>query len=66
MFWSQDWSWSLPLIVLTIVVHVVVLGFATTKSVAILGYPARRGEFMLRFLCCHRRDSLTCVAAARH
>ena len=33
----------------TIVVHVVVLGFATTKSVAILSLPARRGEFMLRF-----------------
>lgn len=49
MFWSHDWSWSLPLIVVTIVMHVIVLGFATTKSVAILSHPARRGEFMLRF-----------------
>jgi len=47
--WSHDWAWSLPLIVLTTVLHVIVLGFATTKCVAILSRPARNGRVMLRF-----------------
>jgi hypothetical protein len=49
MTWSHDWFWSLPLIVLTTVIHVVVLGFAASKAVAILSHPARRGGFILRF-----------------
>jgi len=49
MTWSDDWLWSLPLIVLTTVLHVVALSFATNRIVAILGYPSRRGGFMLRF-----------------
>jgi hypothetical protein len=47
--WSDDWMWSLPLIVLTMVIHVIVLDSATTKAVAILSHSARRGRFMLRY-----------------
>jgi len=49
MLWSQDWSWSLPLIVLTIVIHVVVLGFVAEKSIGVLGDPTRAGGLLLRF-----------------
>jgi hypothetical protein len=33
--WSADWAWGLPLIVLTVVLHVVVLGFASKRIVDI-------------------------------
>ena len=46
MLWSQDWAWSLPLIVLTTVIHVIVLGYASAKGVEIL---RNRGEFKFRF-----------------
>jgi hypothetical protein len=49
MFWSQDWTWSLPLIVLTTVIHVVVLGSVAARSVRIVNHPARIGGFLLRF-----------------
>jgi len=47
MFWSQDWLWSLPLIVLTTVIQVIVLGYASRKGVQIL--QDRRREFKFRF-----------------
>jgi hypothetical protein len=49
MTWSHDWLWSLPLIVLTTVIHVVVLGFARSKAIAIFSHPTSRGGLMLRF-----------------
>lgn len=49
MLWSQDWTWSLPLIVLTTVLHVVVLGSVAARSVRIVNHPARIGGFLLRF-----------------
>lgn len=48
MFWSQDWVWSLPLIVLTTVIHVIVLGYASAKGVEVLGAD-RRGGSLFRF-----------------
>jgi hypothetical protein len=33
--WSADWAWGLPLIVLTVVIHVVVLGFASRRAVGV-------------------------------
>jgi len=49
MLWSQDWTWSLPLIVLTTVIHVVVLGSVAASSVRIVNHPAHIGGFLLRF-----------------
>ena len=48
MFWSQDWVWSLPLIVLTTVIHVIVLSYASAKGVEILGVD-HHGESLFRF-----------------
>ena len=49
MFWSHDWMWSLPLIVLTTVIHVVALGSVAARSIGIVNHPARIGGFLLRF-----------------
>ncbi len=49
MIWSHDWAWSLPLIVLTTVIHVIVLGFASAKGVEILSHSDLRHEFLLGF-----------------
>ncbi len=34
-FWSADWVWGCPLIVLTVVIHVLGLGFITQKAILI-------------------------------
>jgi len=49
MLWSQDWTWSLPLIVLTTVINVVVFGYVAARSIRIVKHPARIGGFLLRF-----------------
>jgi hypothetical protein len=49
MLWSQDWVWSLPLIVLTTVIHVIVLSFASAKGIEKLGLPGRRGESLFKY-----------------
>jgi hypothetical protein len=33
--WSSDWAWGLPLIVLTVVIHVVGLGLASQRAVQV-------------------------------
>jgi hypothetical protein len=33
--WSRDWVWGLPLIVLTVIIHVLGLGFLTQKAIMI-------------------------------
>ena len=35
--WYADWAWSLPLIVLTVVIHVLRLGLFTDRAVPALG-----------------------------
>jgi hypothetical protein len=35
-FWSTDWAWGLPLIVLTVVIHVLGLGFMNMKALQVL------------------------------
>lgn len=47
--WSNNWLWALPLIVLTVILHVVVLGFINTRVVAELKKYRERRRFMLRF-----------------
>ena len=40
--WSAAWAWSLPLIVMSIVIHVVGLGFINAKFVAVMGGSTKR------------------------
>ncbi len=42
--WRDDWAWGLPLIVLTVVVHVLGLGFANLKGVEFFGRRIKRGH----------------------
>jgi hypothetical protein len=49
MLWGQDWTWSIPIIVLTTVIHVVVLGTVVSKSLRIMEHPAHIGGFLLRY-----------------
>src|SRR5262245_35328511 len=39
--WSIDWTWSLPLVMLNTVIHVLGLGFITTRAVHVLREPNR-------------------------
>jgi len=49
MLWSQDWVWSLPLIVLTTVIHVIVLGYASAKGIETLRVPDRGAGSLFKF-----------------
>lgn len=40
--WSAAWAWSLPLIVMSIVIHVVGLGFINARLVAVMGGSTKR------------------------
>ncbi len=48
--WSNNWLWALPLIVLTVMLHVIVLGFINTRVIAELEKFRDRRRFMLRFV----------------
>ena len=47
--WSGDWAWGLPLIVLTVVMHVCGLGLIHERVVHVLGGAVERRGFMPRF-----------------
>jgi hypothetical protein len=47
--WSGDWAWSLPLIVLTLVVHVFSLGVINTWVVRVLKAVSTRRNFITVF-----------------
>jgi len=47
--WVGDWAWSLPLIVLTVVVHVCGLAAIGERVVRALGETVGRRNFMLKF-----------------
>jgi len=47
--WTGDWAWSLPLIVLTVMIHVCGLAVIGEKVVEALGESADRRRFMLKF-----------------
>ena len=34
--WNSDWAWSIPLIVMTVLIHVVGLGLFNVKMVQVL------------------------------
>jgi hypothetical protein len=35
--WGADWEWGAPLIVVTVIVHVLTMGFITQKAIQIHG-----------------------------
>jgi hypothetical protein len=47
--WIDDWAWSLPLIVVTVVTHVCGLALIGGKFVAVLSEPLDRRSFIPRF-----------------
>jgi MFS superfamily sulfate permease-like transporter len=47
--WSANWVWSLPLIVLTVVIHVIGLGLINESLVRTLTGTMERGSFMAKF-----------------
>jgi hypothetical protein len=48
LFWNGDWAWSLPLIVVSVVFHVLGLGFINRKVVrGMLKLQGRRNYFWL-------------------
>src|SRR5215831_13268417 len=49
MPWRVDWAWSLPLIVMTVVIHIYGLGLINQSVESLLKRPAPR-RFTVRFL----------------
>jgi MFS superfamily sulfate permease-like transporter len=47
--WTGDWAWSLPLIVLTVVIHVCGLALIGERVVEALSESTDRRRFMLKF-----------------
>ena len=47
--WTGDWAWSLPLIVLTVVIHVCGLAVIGESVVKALGESVDRRRFMIKF-----------------
>lgn len=47
--WTGDWAWSLPLIVLTVMIHVCGLAVIGERVVEALAESADRQRFMLKF-----------------
>lgn len=47
--WTGDWAWSLPLIVLTVVIHVCGLAIIGERVVDVLGETVDRRRFMYKF-----------------
>ena len=47
--WTGDWAWSLPLIVLTVVIHVCGLALIGESVVKILGDSVDRRRFTIKF-----------------
>ena len=48
--WSNNWLWALPLIVFTVILHVIVLGLINTRVVAALRRFQDHRRFMLLFI----------------
>jgi hypothetical protein len=47
--WNSNWAWSIPLIVLTVIIHVIGLGLFNVKMVQILTDARRRPHFIFVF-----------------
>jgi hypothetical protein len=49
LVWSGDWAWSLPLIVLNVVLHVLGLGFINANVLHVLSLVKSRRNFLTIF-----------------
>jgi hypothetical protein len=47
--WNTSWAWSIPLIVLTVIIHVIGLGLFNVKMVQVLTEARGRPHFMFVF-----------------
>ncbi len=47
--WNSDWAWSLPLIVLSVLIHVIGLGLFNVKMVQVLTVAKDRRYFIYAF-----------------
>jgi hypothetical protein len=47
--WNANWAWSLPLIVLNVIIHVVGLGLINESIVRLPSGVLSRGRFVLMF-----------------
>jgi|SRR5579872_7106783 len=47
--WNADWSWGLPLIVLTVILHIIGLGFINAKVVQVLTLVKDNRHFLYVF-----------------
>ena len=56
--WIGNWVWSLPLIVLTAVIHVCGLAIIADRVLALIGEPTVRRRFLLRFVVAMGATSL--------
>lgn len=74
--WSGNWAWSLPLIVLTVVIHVIGLGLINEGVVQLLSGAMERRGFLAKFAVVmgvtallatvlHRIEAATWAAAYR-
>jgi hypothetical protein len=59
--WIGDWAWSLPLIVLTVVIHVTGLGLIGERFVGVMVDTVDRRKFMLKFSVRMSGTSLLCT-----
>lgn len=75
--WSADWAWGLPLIVLTVVIHVLCLGLMNQTAIKILHRLVRRphatsvfvmvvGSATLLATCLHGFEAILWAVAYRH
>jgi hypothetical protein len=49
MAWDGNWAWSIPLIIVTVIFHVVGLAFINQEIVGVLRYARRKYSFLLAF-----------------
>jgi hypothetical protein len=74
--WGADWAWSLPLIVLTVIIHVMGLGFVGQRTVDVAKGMIERRHPMAAFVgvigattlfatCLHAIEALIWAAAYR-
>ena len=47
--WDGDWAWSMPLIVLTVLIHVIGLGLFNVKMVQVLTAVKNHRHFIYAF-----------------
>src|SRR5271157_2570041 len=64
--WSGNWAWSLPLIVLSVVIHVIGLGLINESVVRVLSGAMERRRFLAKFRGGHGPRCLVGYRTARY